>query len=126
MSCKYMDNSCREEKMGCEGCAYYDENNTVAKIENQKITGMTINTKYAIGQKVWVLIENIENKEIELFSDTISSIVIYENKICYFLDELCDDIDENVLIEYENTEKLLKKIIDTDKKMNFKEENNAN
>lgn len=25
MSCKYMDNSCREEKMGCEGCAYYEK-----------------------------------------------------------------------------------------------------
>lgn len=25
MSCKYMDDSCREEKMGCEGCAYYEK-----------------------------------------------------------------------------------------------------
>lgn len=83
---------------------------------------MEIKTKYEIGQKVWVLIENIEHKEIEVFSDTISGIVIYENKICYFLKELCDEIDEKDIITYENTELLVKKIIDIDRKLNFKGE----
>ena len=71
-----------------------------------------IQTKYEIGQKVWVIYE--KDKEICLFSDEIIEIITNKNGISYFLN-LCDeDIKENDIISYENTDLLLEKIIDLD------------
>lgn len=85
---------------------------------------MDIKTKYEIGQRVWVVSENEPHKEVEVFSDVIEQIVIYsDGSIYYMLKELCDDVKEEHLISYEDTERLLQEIIDIDNRLNFKEEN---
>jgi len=108
--CEHYDFDCEQEERTCEGCFY-----------NEK--GMTIKTKYKIGQRVWVVSENEIHKEVEVFSDTIEQIVIYsDGSIYYMLKELCEDVKEEHLIPYEDTELLLQKILDIDNRLNFKEE----
>lgn len=108
--CEKVDNHCREEKMGCDGCAY------------DKKSGTMIYAKYQICQKIWVVDANKERKEVEVYSDIINGIFI-DNKgiIYYFLEDICDDIMEEKLIPYEDTNRLLKEIIKADKEVNKKE-----
>lgn len=119
--CNKVDNSCRDEKRGCDGCAYNKEETEIGELH---IGGMVIKTKYQIGQRVWLVSENEPHKEVEVFSDVIDQVVIYnDGEIYYFLKELCDDVKEDKLIPYEDTERLLQEIIDIDNRLNFKEEN---
>ena len=110
--CNKVDNSCREEKLSCNGCAYEDK------------TGMVIKTKYKIGQRMWLVSKNEPHKEVEVYSDLIDQVIIYnDGEIYYFLKELCDDVREDKLIPYDDTERLLQEIINIDNRLNFKEEN---
>lgn len=108
--CDKVDNSCREEKLTCKGCAY------------DKKSGTMIYTKYQIGQKIWVVDANKEHKEVEVYSDIINGIFI-DNKgiIYYFLEDICDDIMEEKLIPYEDTDRLVKEITKADNEVNEKE-----
>lgn len=109
--CDKVDNHCREEKMGCENCAY------------DKKTGTMIYSKYQLNQKVWVVDANKEHQEVEVYSDTIDGIFIDKKKdIYYFLTELCDDVLESKLIPYEDTDRLLQEIIKADNEVNGKED----
>lgn len=104
--CEKVDNSCREEKMGCENCAYNAE-------------GTIIKTKYKIGQKIWVVDVNKEHKQVDVYSDIINGIYFDEKGIIYyFLIDICDDIMEEKLIPYEDTDRLLKEIIKADNEVN--------
>lgn len=88
---------------------------------------MEIKAKYAIGQKVWIVAENREHKEVEVFSDVISGIFINKKgETYYYLEELCEDVKEIDLILYKDKEMLWQKIIDIDNRLNPKEEDNAN
>ena len=108
--CDKVDNSCREEKLTCKGCAY-----------DQK-SGTMIYAKYQIGQKIWVVDANKEHKEVEIYSDIIDGIFLdNEGDIYYYLEELCDDVIENKIIPYEDTDRLLKEIIKADNEVNEKE-----
>ena len=101
-NCKYYTMDCKQEEMGCKGCAYCKK-------------GMTINTKYSIGQKVWIVIKNTQHKEVEIFSDVIDGVIISENNtIKYYLSDICDDVLEENIIDYEDTEELMKKIKEYD------------
>lgn len=115
-------------KCGCEGCA----NDLVIKIgakvirdkeyENLEIGGTVIKTKYQIGQKIWVVDTNKDNKEIEVYSDIIDGIFVdSKGAIYYYLKDLCDDIMQEKLIPYEDTDRLLKEIIKADNEVNEKE-----
>jgi len=105
--CDKVDNSCREEKMGCENCAY------------DKKTGTMIYAKYQIKQKIWVVDANKEHKEVEVYSDIIDGIFLdSKGDIYYFLEELCDDVIESKLIPYEDTKRLLAEIIKADNEVN--------
>lgn len=97
------------KKCGCIGCAYDKK-------------GTMIYAKYQIGQKIWVVDANKEHKEVEVYSDLINGIFI-DNKgiIYYFLEDICDDIMEEKLIPYEDTDRLVKEIIKADKEVNKKE-----
>lgn len=109
--CNKVDNSCREEKMGCIGCAYGKE------------TGTVICCKYKIGQKVWIVDANIEHKEVEVYSDIISGVFLDDKgNIYYYLKDLFDDIIESKLIPYEDTKTLVKEIIKADNEVNMKGE----
>lgn len=108
--CEKMDNSCREEKMGCKGCTY------------DKKLGTMIYAKYQINQKVWIVDANKENKEVEVYSNIIDGIFLdSKGDIYYYIKELCDDIIESKLVPYEDTDRLLKEIIKADNEVNEKE-----
>lgn len=113
--CDKVDNSCREEKLTCKGCAY----DTIGNLENG---GTLIKTKYQIGQKIWVVDANKEHKVVEVYSDIIDGIFLdSKGDIYYYLKELYDNIIESKLIPYEDTERLLKEIIKADNEVNEKE-----
>ena len=105
--CDKVDNSCREEKLTCDGCAY------------DKKLGTMIYAKYQINQKVWVIDANKEHKEVEVYTDIIDGIFLdSKGDIYYFLKELCDDVVESKLIPYEDTKRLLAEIIKADNEVN--------
>lgn len=69
---------------------------------------MEIKTKYEIGQRVWVIYEN--RGEVCVFDDYIDEICIGENGLYYMLKEVCIDREEESIVLYEDTDKLVEKI----------------
>lgn len=111
--CKKADNWCREEKMGCKGCAYCNEDKN----------GMIIKTKFKIGQKVWILDINVNNRNIDVFTAEINGIYIDEDyKTFYYFKEYCDDIPEENIVDYNDINTLYNKLKTLDKNINLKEE----
>lgn len=70
---------------------------------------MQIKTKYEIGQHVWHIYEN--KGEVCVFDDFIGWITI-EDDMYYTLKESTVDVKEEDIILYEDTDTLLKKIIE--------------
>ena len=106
--CEKMDNYCREEKMTCKGCAYEEK-------------GTMIKAKYRIGQIVWIVDANFDHKQVDVYTDEIDGILLdSNNQIWYYLKDNCDDILEEKLILYEDTNTLIKKIIQADNEINLK------
>lgn len=109
--CKNADDWCREEKMGCKGCAYDNENKT----------GMTIKTKFKIGQKVWILDKHINNRIIDVFTSEINGVYIDENfKILYYFKEYCDDISEENIVDFNDKLALYDRLKTLDENINLK------
>lgn len=69
---------------------------------------MTIQTKYEIGQRVWVVYEH--QGEVCVYDDYIDEICIGENGLYYMLKEACIDRAEEDIVLYEDTDKLVEKI----------------
>lgn len=87
---------------------------------------MEIKTKYNIGQRVWYpeINKTGGNATIDLASGIISGISIEkDNKIEYFFDEWCCDVEEEEIIAYEDTEKLINKLIELDNQIIKEKEN---
>lgn len=69
---------------------------------------MTINTKFGIGDEVYIVYK--ENDEVKIFKDEIEEIVIYEVETCYYVRNSCEQIREDELIHIENRDKVIDKI----------------
>lgn len=69
---------------------------------------MTIQTKYEIGQRVWIVYEN--RGEACVYDDYIDEIFVNDEGINYMLREACIDEKEENIIPYEDTDKLVEKI----------------
>lgn len=69
---------------------------------------MTIQTKYEIGQRVWIIYEN--KGEACVYDDYIDEIFVNDEGINYMLREACIDGKEEDIILYEDTDKLVEKI----------------
>ena len=80
---------------------------------------MTIKTKYEIGQKVWIVYEN--KGEVCVYDDYIDEICIGENGVYYMLKEAGIDHNEEQIILYEDTDKLVEKIKQTMQEIRKKE-----
>lgn len=80
---------------------------------------MEINTKYEIDQHVWHIYEN--KGEVCVFDDFIGWITI-EDEMYYTLKESTVDVKEEDIILYEDTDTLLKKIIEIMKDIRKKEQ----
>ena len=69
---------------------------------------MFIQTKYEIGDKVWIVYEN--RGEACVYDDYIDEIFVNDEGINYMLREACIDGKEEDIILYEDTDKLVEKI----------------
>lgn len=69
---------------------------------------MFIQTKYEIGQRVWIVYEN--RGEVCVYDDYIDEICIGENGLYYMLKEASIDETEANIVLYEDTDKLVEKI----------------
>lgn len=70
---------------------------------------MKIETKYDIGQKIWVLYE--EDCVVKIYDDEIKEIVINTaGKVLYFSNFCDEEIPEEYIILYEDHDKLVKEI----------------
>ena len=95
---------------------------------------MKIETKYNIGDRIWVVYEPIINNkygqnqpagEISVYADEISSIEIDEDGITYVLkDSDYTELKEDEIILYHETDKLLEKIQGLMHKINKREKEN--
>ena len=94
---------------------------TQIAIKNIKRGGKTmkINTKYDIGQRVWVIYEN--RGEVCIFDDVISEINVSMDYIEYWVKEAGDAFKENNIILYEDTEKIGMKVVEIMEKIREKE-----
>lgn len=82
---------------------------------------MKIETKFNIGDRVWVVYEY--DSEIRVYSDYITEILIQKgNEIRYWLENTdCDFFAEKALIKYENTSELISRINKIDSEIVKKE-----
>lgn len=69
---------------------------------------MLIQTKYEIGQRVWIVYEN--KGEVCIYDDYIDEICMGENGLYYMLKEAGIDHTEEDIVLYEDTDKLVEKI----------------
>lgn len=80
---------------------------------------MKIQTKYEIGDKVWIVYEN--RGEACIYDDYIDEICIGENGLYYMVKEACIDRAEEDIVLYEDTDKLVEKIKQIMKEIRNKE-----
>ena len=80
---------------------------------------MKIETKYEIGQRIWVVYA--DRGEVCIYDDYIGWISVDKEGLTYGLEEACDDKKEEDIILYNDKEKLLKKIEETMKQIRKKE-----
>lgn len=82
---------------------------------------MTIQTKYEIGQRVWIVYEN--NGEVCVYDDYTEEIGVDDKRIYYILKNACIDRAEEDIVLYEDTDKLVDKIKETMENIRKKEKN---
>jgi hypothetical protein len=83
---------------------------------------MKIETKYDIGQRIWIVYEH--QKEVQVYEDFIANILIDEdNKLLYCSKESYEEYKEEDIILYEETEKLVNKIKEVMKEIKKNEKN---
>ena len=68
---------------------------------------MNIKTKYEIGTHIWVVYK--DSGVVSIYDDYIGWIA-YEDYLYYGLKETCNDINEEDIVLYEETDKLAEKI----------------
>lgn len=68
---------------------------------------MNIKTKYEVGTHIWVVYEN--RGEVHIYDDYLSSIG-WEGYLFYITKESCEELKEENVILYEETDKLAEKI----------------
>ena len=80
---------------------------------------MFIQSKYEIGQRVWIVYEH--QGEVCVYDDYIDEICIGENGLYYMVKEACIDRAEEDIVLYEDTDKLVAKIKQTMQEIRNKE-----
>ena len=68
---------------------------------------MEIKTKYDIGQHIWVV---YEDTGIVCAYDDYIGWITYEDDLVYGLKESCNDLSEEEIISYEDTDTLVERI----------------
>lgn len=70
---------------------------------------MEIKTKYSLGDRIWVVYSDT-NREVRMYEDTIKEIAIDNEGIVYYGNLCCEDIKEEEIILYSDTNKLINTI----------------
>lgn len=81
---------------------------------------MKIETKYDIGQRIWIIYEH--QGEIHVYEDKIIEICIAEKGAVYLPNSSTDEVEEKDVILYENTDMLVNKIKEVMEEIKKKEE----
>lgn len=71
---------------------------------------MMINTKYGIGDMVYVVFKETDKSNIEVCVGMVQEIVIKENTIGYYVDTLYEEFKEEELVPINDKEGLAKRI----------------
>ena len=70
---------------------------------------MIVNTKYNIGDRFWYLFE--QNGAVHVYQDVITEIVVNSSgKVLYYGERLSDEIPEDYIIPYAETDILVEQI----------------
>lgn len=93
---------------------------------------MKIETKYNIGDKVWIVYEGDfynsstgerqNSCEVSVYTDTITEFTFYENGLVYNFENCPDELKEDEIILYDDKIALLDKIEELMNKINEREE----
>lgn len=85
---------------------------------------MKIESKYNIGDRVWIVDSDYRHEMVYVYSDTINTICIdSNNEIKLWFDNCDDDLPESEVIAYLDSKKLTERIITLEKSVRV--ENNS-
>lgn len=80
---------------------------------------MKIETKYDIGQRIWIVYEH--KGEVHVYEDKIIEICIAEKGTVYLPNSCTDEVEESEIILYEDTDKLVERIKELTEQIREKE-----
>lgn len=73
---------------------------------------MKIESKYNIGDRVWIVDSDYRHEMVYVYSDTINTICVNgNNEIRLWFNNCDDDLPENEVVAYSDLEKLTERII---------------
>lgn len=88
---------------------------------------MKIESKYNIGDRVWILDCDYRHEMVYVYSDTINTICIdSNNEIKLWFDNCDDDLPEDKVVAYSDLEKLTERIITLEKSVRVKNNSDSN
>ena len=88
---------------------------------------MKIESKYNIGDRVWIVEPDYRHEMVYVYSDTINTICVNgNNEIRLWFDNCDDDLPESEVIAYLDSKKLTEKIIALDKSFRVKNNSDLN
>ncbi len=71
---------------------------------------MQIETKYKIGEDVYIVFKEDCDDCVQIYKDSISEIIIKKNEQLYFAINLCEEISEEDIVPIERKDLLEKRI----------------
>ncbi len=71
---------------------------------------MKIETKYSIGEKVYIVFKEDTDSFVKIFKDNIQEIVVQKNKILYYAESFCEEFEEDEIVPYSRKDLLVTKI----------------
>ena len=88
---------------------------------------MKIESKYNIGDRVWIVDSDYRHEMVYVYSDTINTICVNGNNEIRLLFNNCDDdLPEDEVVAYSDLEKLTERIITLEKSVRVKNNSDSN
>mgnify|MGYP000046423653 CR=1 FL=1 len=87
---------------------------------------MKIESKYNIGDRVWIVDSDYRHEMVYVYSDTINTICVNGNNEIRLWFNNCDDLPEDEVVAYSDLEKLTERIITLEKSVRVKNNSDSN
>ena len=71
---------------------------------------MKIETKFYIGQRVYIIFKEENDPYVKIFDDVITQIVIEKDKILYYGYKICEEFEEEDIVDIDHVGEVLQKI----------------